>query len=126
MIHGCKRRFRQGVMMALLWCAGAVLPTFAASAAVDVNTATEAALTEVRGIGPAMARRIVEARAQGGAFRDVDDLADRVPGVGPRSAANLQAAGLTFGKTGAAEKAAKAAGGAKPPKGATPVAGDKR
>ncbi|WP_342050643.1 ComEA family DNA-binding protein [Cupriavidus sp. OTU4054] len=83
----------------VLSCAGPAVPAFAG---VDVNTATEAALTDVRGIGPAMARRIVEARAQGGAFRDADDLVDRVAGVGPKSAANLQAAGLTFGKTGAA------------------------
>lgn len=73
-----------------------------AQADVDVNSADEATLTEVRGIGPAMARRIVEARQKDGAFRDVDDLADRVAGVGPKSAANLQDAGLTFGKPGPA------------------------
>lgn len=83
-----------------------------AHANVDVNSADEVALTEVRGIGPAMAKRIIEVREKGGAFKDAEDLADRVPGVGPKSAANLQDAGLTFGKPAAvpARKDGKAAG----------------
>lgn len=88
------------LMLGFAWCGWA-------QADVDVNSADEATLTEVRGIGPAMARRIVEARQKDGAFRDVDDLADRVPGVGPKSAANLQDAGLTFGKPGPAGGARK-------------------
>ena len=35
-------------------------------------------------------------------FKDASDLADRVPGVGPKSVANLQQAGLTFGQAAAA------------------------
>jgi len=114
MIDSCRysyrRQLRKVALAMILWCAGA-MPAFAS---VDVNSADEAALTAVRGIGPAMARRIVEARAQGGAFRNADDLVDRVAGVGPKSAANLEAAGLTFGKTGT---------GTKPPtKGSAPAA----
>lgn len=113
------RQLRRLAAVMMLSCAGFAMPAFAS---VDVNTATEAALTDVRGIGPAMARRIVEARAQGGAFRDADDLVDRVAGVGPKSAANLQAAGLTFGRTGAAAPGPGKA--ARPePKGGAPVAG---
>ncbi|WP_454056101.1 ComEA family DNA-binding protein [Cupriavidus sp. Marseille-Q8015] len=93
------------LMLGFAWCGWA-------QADVDVNSADEATLTEVRGIGPAMARRIVEARQKDGAFRDVDDLADRVPGVGPKSAANLQDAGLTFGKPGPAGGARKEGKGA--------------
>ena len=70
----------------------------AAYANGDVNVADEVALTGVKGIGPATAKRILDEREKHGAFKDAGDLADRVPGVGPKSVANLEAAGLTFGK----------------------------
>jgi competence protein ComEA len=69
-----------------------------AFASVDVNSADEAALNEVKGIGPAMARRIVEERGKQGAFKDADDLAERVKGLGPKSVAHLQDEGLVIGK----------------------------
>jgi predicted flap endonuclease-1-like 5' DNA nuclease len=46
---------------------------------VDLDAASEADLTSLPGIGPVLARRIVEARP----FQDVDDLL-RVSGIGPR------------------------------------------
>ncbi len=55
---------------------------------VDPNTATAEALDALPGIGPALARRIVEARARGVRFRTVDDLA-RVRGIGPRTVDRL-------------------------------------
>ncbi|WP_307188117.1 helix-hairpin-helix domain-containing protein [Cupriavidus sp. D384] len=78
-----------------------------AHAAVDVNSADEAALGTIKGIGPATAKRILTERDKNGAFKDAVDLADRVPGVGPKSAANLQEAGLTFGKASATAPAAR-------------------
>jgi len=54
---------------------------------IDVNRADEAALQRLPGIGPALARRIVEARAER-PFRSVDDLT-RVPGIGPATIAKL-------------------------------------
>lgn len=79
----------------------------AAYANVDVNVADEATLTSVKGIGPATAKRILDEREKHGAFKDAGDLADRVPGVGPKSVANLEAAGLTFGKAAPARRDAK-------------------
>ncbi|MHC4447235.1 MAG: ComEA family DNA-binding protein [Planctomycetota bacterium] len=49
---------------------------------IDVNEATVAELTLLPGVGPTLARRIVEDRAARGPFGSVDDLA-RVPGIGP-------------------------------------------
>jgi competence ComEA-like helix-hairpin-helix protein len=49
---------------------------------VNVNTASEQALTALPGIGPAKARAIVQWRSAHGPFRAVGDLA-RVPGIGP-------------------------------------------
>jgi competence protein ComEA len=80
-----------------------------AFASVDVNSADEAALNEVKGIGPAMARRIVEERGKQGAFKDAEDLAERVKGLGPKSVAHLQEEGLVVGKAGAASAGRKEA-----------------
>jgi len=52
---------------------------------VDLNTATEAELRTLPGIGPKLARRIIAARP----FRSVDDLA-RVPDVGRKRAEALR------------------------------------
>ncbi len=60
------------------------LPT--ARLTVDVNRAQINDLEQITGIGPALARRIVDTRNRIGGFRSVDDLLE-VPGIGPR---NLQ------------------------------------
>ncbi|WMJ08739.1 helix-hairpin-helix domain-containing protein [Nitrosomonas sp. sh817] len=56
--------------------------TGTAFAAVNLNTATQAELESLQGIGPAKAKAIVEYREKNGAFTSVDDLA-KVAGVGP-------------------------------------------
>ena len=60
----------------------------APAAPVDVDLADSAALDALPGVGPALARRIVEERARGGAFGSPAGL-ERVRGVGPRLAARL-------------------------------------
>lgn len=98
-------------LLALACCLGlSIALAGSALAAVDVNSADEAALTTVKGIGPAMARRIVEERGKQGAFKDASDLAERVKGLGPKSVVRLQGEGLNIGKSGALP----AARGAKP------------
>lgn len=74
-----------------------------AFAAVDVNKADQAQLEAVKGVGTRMSGKIIEAR-QSGPFKDWNDLIDRVPGIGPGSAARLSEAGLTV--NGAAYDAA--------------------
>lgn len=56
---------------------------------LDPNRADARALEALPGIGPALARRIVEERARGGPFRSLADLEARVPGLGPQRAARL-------------------------------------
>ncbi|KWR79889.1 MULTISPECIES: ComEA family DNA-binding protein [Cupriavidus] len=75
-----------------------ILAMSPAHADVDANSADEVALATVKGIGPATAKRIADERGKNGAFKDANDLVDRVPGIGPKSVTNLQAAGLRFGK----------------------------
>lgn len=57
-------------------------PRVALEFTVDVNAAGETELAQLPGIGPALARRIVDRRAEAGRFRSADDLLD-VPGIGP-------------------------------------------
>jgi competence protein ComEA len=54
----------------------------AAGGMVSLSSATVAELDELPGIGPVTAQKIVDYRAEHGAFASVDDL-DAVPGIGP-------------------------------------------
>lgn len=65
-----------------------------AMAAVDVNKASHADLQEIKGIGPATATRIMDARKQG-PFKSWEDLIDRVKGIANTSATKLSDSGLT-------------------------------
>ncbi|NIF99821.1 helix-hairpin-helix domain-containing protein, partial [Burkholderia sp. Ax-1720] len=80
--------------------------TFAA--AVEVNTADQAALESVKGLGPVKSKAIIDERAKNGPFKSADDLASRVKGLGQKSVANLEAAGLTIGGSSAPPTGAKA------------------
>lgn len=81
-----------------------------AGAAVDANRADETALTAVSGIGPAIAARIVAARREGGPFRDLDDLRERVRGVGEANVRKMAGAGLAVGSVSGASAGPGAAG----------------
>jgi competence protein ComEA len=74
--------------------------------ALDVNSATQAELDTLKGIGPVKAKAIIEERAKNGNFKDANDLATRVKGLGDKSVASLVASGLTVnGKADASTKA---------------------
>jgi competence protein ComEA len=75
---------------------GKAAPVAAKSGAVDLNSASEAQLQEVPGIGPALAKKIVDFRNENGPFKSVDDLL-KVRGVGEKSLERLRPH-LTVGK----------------------------
>ncbi|HPU78884.1 helix-hairpin-helix domain-containing protein, partial [Accumulibacter sp.] len=87
-----------------------------ALAAVNVNTANEAELQMLTGIGPAKAKAIIDYRTKNGAFKSVDDLT-KVPGIGPAVLGKMKndvtLSGLTTAKT-PAQAAAPANEPAKP------------
>lgn len=81
-----------------------------AFAATDVNKANQAELEAIKGIGPAIAGKILDERKKSN-FKDWPDLVERVKGVGDGNAAKFSTAGLTVngqGFAGAAAPAAKA------------------
>lgn len=86
-------------------------PSFAA---VDVNSADQAALDGVAGVGPATSKAILVEREKNGNFKDWADLERRVKGIGSRNAVKLSAAGLTV--AGKPYVATAPAQGAKPMK----------
>ncbi len=65
-----------------------------AFAQVDVNKADAAALDSIKGIGPAMSKKILDERSKGGDFKDWADFQKRVKGVQEKRAAKLSEAGL--------------------------------
>ena len=94
----------------LMLCVALILSISAGfAAAVEVNTADQAALESVKGIGPVHAKAILDERAKNGPFKDADDLATRVKGIGTKSVTNLEAAGLTINGSSTAPTGAKAA-----------------
>ena len=101
----------------------AVLALFAAAAfaAVDANTATQAELEAVKGIGPAISTKIIEERKKA-PFKDWQDMVTRVKGVGEHNSAKFSTAGLTVnGATFAGAPAAPAAATKKDEKKAAPA-----
>ena len=76
--------------------AGGALALLAAAtfAAVDINKASMAELEGIKGIGPSLSTRILDAR-KSGAFKDWGDLQARVKGVRTGNAAKFSADGLT-------------------------------
>ena len=60
----------------------------APAAPVNLNTATLEQLDTLDGVGPGIAQRILDYRAQHGGFRRVEELGE-VPGIGPKRLATL-------------------------------------
>lgn len=96
------------MLKTLLTLIATLLLAAAALAAVDVNTASEAELDGIKGIGPGLSGRILEER-KSAPFKDWADFIGRVGGVGNKSAVNFSKEGLTVnGKKYSAAAAAKA------------------
>ena len=77
------------------------------AAAVEVNTADQAALESVKGLGPVKSKAIIDERTKNGPFKDADDLANRVKGLGTKSVGHLEENGLTIGGSSTPPKGVK-------------------
>jgi competence protein ComEA len=67
----------------------ALAETKAPAAKVNVNAATAQQLEELPGIGPALAKRIIEYRQKSGGFKSTQELLN-VQGIGEKSLEKLQ------------------------------------
>ena len=56
---------------------------------IDVNTAAAEQLTEIKGIGPVIASRIVDYRQENGRFASKEQLQE-VKGIGPGTLSNIE------------------------------------
>lgn len=81
-------------MMKKIVAITAMLFAVASWAAIDVNKATNAELDGIKGVGPALSRRITDARKEA-PFKDWTDFMTRVKGVKEKAATKLSAEGLT-------------------------------
>lgn len=70
-------------------CAALLMHGSLAMAAININTASEAELTGLPGIGPAKAKAIAEDRKANGDYETVDQLV-RVKGVGMKMVERLR------------------------------------
>ena len=61
----------------------------AAAATVNLNTATQGDLEKLPGIGPAMAKAILDYRVKNGGFKKVEELMN-VKGIGEKAFLNLK------------------------------------
>ena len=81
-------------MFKKILAATAMLFAVVSFAAVDANKGSAAELDGLKGVGPAMSKRILDERKKG-EFKDWSDFETRVKGVGEKSAVKLSDAGLT-------------------------------
>jgi competence protein ComEA len=75
-------------------CVTLIMTMGFALAQVEVNQADQAALDGLKGIGPSTSKAIMEERKKG-AFKDWQDFAKRVKGIGEAQSSALSKAGLT-------------------------------
>ncbi len=78
------------------------------AAALEINTASQAELESLKGVGTVLSAKLIKARSVQ-AFTDWSDLMKRVPGVRAATAARLSAGGLTVAGAPYADAAAAAA-----------------
>lgn len=83
--------------------------------ALDVNSATVDQLRGIRGVGPKTAETIVKERERGGRFESMEDLSDRVRGIGARRVQALEAAGLRVAPAAAPAAGARGTSASVPP-----------
>lgn len=86
----------------MLWVLLTLLSlSFSANAAVNINTATQAELQSLSGIGPVKAQAIIDYRKKHGAFKSVNEL-EKVDGIGTATMTNLKKQVTISGKTNTA------------------------
>jgi len=92
------KKFKKSILIALSVILFSLIGanTYASGEKININTATIEQLSEIRGIGPAIAQRIVEYRQENGRFSSVDEIVN-VRGIGPKTLESIRDAITTGG-----------------------------
>lgn len=93
------------LLLVLVACLAFAGTAFAAQ--INLNTASEAELVTLSGVGPVKAKAIVDYRAKNGQFKSVEDL-EQVPGFGKKTVDKLRP-DLTVSGAAASAKTGKKA-----------------
>ena len=72
--------------------------------ALDINNASQESLQSIKGVGPTRAKLIIEEREKNGAFKNAEDLSQRVRGIGEKTVSKMTEGGLTFESNGEPSK----------------------
>ncbi len=107
MRHSMRQLLAVGALVASLWMAAGVPPAAGDERMVNINTASVAELGDLKGIGDAKAKEILEYREKNGPFKSVDDLR-QVHGIGNKLLEKLRPH-ITVGPVAAAAAAPAAA-----------------
>jgi competence protein ComEA len=75
------------------WLVGALACTHLSIFALEINQASEAELDSIKGMGPAMTRKVLNARAEK-PFINWKDLMSRVTGIGKNKAQQFSDQGV--------------------------------
>ena len=75
------------------WLVGALVWIHLSVAALEINQANEAELDSIKGMGPAMTRKVLNARAEK-PFKNWKDLMSRVTGIGKNKARQFSEQGV--------------------------------
>ena len=75
------------------WLVGALACACLSALALEINQANEAELDSIKGLGPAMTRKVLTARADK-PFMNWKDLMSRVAGIGPAKAQQFSDQGV--------------------------------
>jgi competence protein ComEA len=77
-----------------VFCSAVTLVCCHSALALNINQANEAELDSLKGMGPALSAKVIQARAQG-PFKDWSDLMHRVSGIRQHKAQQFSEQGLT-------------------------------
>jgi competence protein ComEA len=84
----------QRVISRVFWGAAFALICNGTALALEINQANEAELDSVKGMGPSLSAKVLQARAHG-PFKDWPDLMRRVAGIRQNKAQQFSEQGLT-------------------------------
>lgn len=89
MMTGVTKSLRVVLLAVLIFGISGVFLQVSAENKIDVNTATAEQLSEIKGIGPVIAKRIVDYRQENGRFTNKEQLQE-IKGIGPATLSKIE------------------------------------